>query len=387
MATTFSHTLQALMAESLHRSPVGLASVVIILSIWFAWFLFAEVGIYKTAPAHLQAQRDIHAVEARTEGRVVAIHMAVGREVRAGDVLVELEDTAIRLKLAEHNARLNAARAQLRTIEAGVIAEEKALADVRAATPIAQEETRLRYEQAQPTAHLAEEELARWRTLREKGFITELQVLDRETTARRRRSEVDELSLAITRQQLDRRASEADRRAGIERLRRDAAELAGVIAATEEIVRQTKHEGQSYFLRAPVSGPLADIADLRPGMMVRSGERLATIVPTGELKLMADFPPAAIGHIHPGQSAGLRLHGFPSAQYGQVTASVLRVAQEPRAGKIRVELSMPVRHASIPLQHGLLGTVEIEVDRISPAVQVLRAAGALLRNTDTRVGE
>ena len=63
-----------------------------------------------------------------------------------------------------------------------------------------------------------------------------------------------------------------------------------------------------------------------------------------------------------------------------MTASVLRVAQEPRADKIRVELAIAARHVSIPLQHGLLGAVEIEVDRISPAVLILRAAGALLHD-------
>lgn len=387
MATPFSHTLQALIADNSHRGHLGLVGVIIVLSVWLVWFLFAEVGIYKTAPARLQAEQDIHAVEATTEGRVVAIHMAVGRKVSVGDVLVELEDTAIRLKLAEHNAKLDSARAQLRTIKAAIAAEERALVNVHEAAPMVQAETQLRYEQAKPAAQLAEEELARWRTLRERGFVTDLQLIDRETTASRRRSEAEELRLAIARQGLDRRAAEADRHASIERLRRDAAELTGLIATTAEVVQQIEHESQDYVLRAPANGPLADVADLRPGMIVRSGERLATIVPTGELKILADFPPTAIGHIHPGQSAGLRLDGFPSEQYGRMTASVLRVAQEPRVGKIRVELGMLSHQTSIPLQHGLLGSIEIETERTSPAVLILRAAGALLHNTDARGSE
>lgn len=387
MATPFSHTLQALVVESLRSSRLSLAAAGIILSTWLIWFLFAEVGIYKTAPAHLQAEQNIHSVEASIDGRVVATHMVVGREVRMGEILVELEDTAVRLKLAEHQVKLNSARAQLRTVEAGITAEERALADIRKATPLAQAETQLRYEQTQPTAHLAEEELARWRALRESGFATELQILDRETTAHRRRSEAEELRLAITRQKLDRRASEADRHASIERLRREAAELTGIIAMTDEIVQQTEHEAQRYKLRAPVDGPLADIADLRPGMLVRPGERLATIVPIGKLKMMADFPPTAVGLIHPGQPAWLRVDGFPWEQYGRVMASVLRVANEPRAGKIRVELSLPTHHDSIPLQHGLLGMVEIETDRSSPVILILRAAGALLRNSEKQANQ
>ena len=113
MATPFNNTLQTLMVDSTRHGRLGLVSVVIVLSIWLVWFLFADVGIYKIAPARLQAELDIHTLEATTEGRVVAIHMAVGREVQVGDIMVELEDTAIRLKLAEHNAKRDSARAQL----------------------------------------------------------------------------------------------------------------------------------------------------------------------------------------------------------------------------------------------------------------------------------
>lgn len=381
MTTPFSQTLQALMADSLHRSRWVLAAVIMVLSVWFGWFLFAEVGIYQTAPSRLQAERAIHAVEASLAGRVVATHMTVGRNVRAGDVLVELEHTPIRLKIAEQRAQLAAARAQLHTIEAEISAEQHALATMQQAAPMAERETHLRYEQAEALAQLAEEELVRWRRLRERGLgASEIQLLERETTARQRRSEADEHKLAISRGQLDRRTAIADRQASIERLRRDAAEFTGQITALEELVQQIEHDAQNYVLRAPVDGPLADVAELRPGMMVRAGERLATILPGGELKLIADFPPETIGHIKPGQSASLRLNGFPAEQYGRVSAAVQRVAQEPRAGKIHVELAIPAQHRSIPLQHGLLGTVEIETDRVSPAVLILRAAGALLHH-------
>ncbi len=383
MATPFNQTLQALIADGARGGRAGLAAALVALSIWLMWFLCAEVSIYSSAPAQLQAQRDIHAVEASIEGRVVVAHLALGREVHVGDILVELDATPVRLKLAEHTARLDSARAQLRTLKAEIVAQQQALADMRAASPLQREETQLRYQQAQPAAQLAEEELVRWRSLRERGFVTDLQLLERASSAQRRHSEVEELRLAMSRQQLERDAGTADRQATLERLRRDAAQLRGVIAASVEVVQQTERESLNYLLRAPADGPLADVAELRPGMIVRSGERLASIVPRGELKITADFPPSAIGHLRPGQPAVLRLDGFPSEQYGRLNASVLRVAQEPRVGKIRVELALRSGPTSIPLQHGLPGNVEIETERSSPALLILRAAGALLRRADT----
>ncbi len=91
------------------------------------------------------------------------------------------------------------------------------------------------------------------------------------------------------------------------------------------------------------------------------------------------LPPAALGRIQPGQPAQLRLEGFPWTQYGAVSATVTNVASEVRDGQVRVELAVrPDAAPLIPLQHGLPGTVEVEVDRVSPATLVLRTAGLLL---------
>jgi membrane fusion protein (multidrug efflux system) len=125
---------------------------------------------------------------------------------------------------------------------------------------------------------------------------------------------------------------------------------------------------------------------LRIGAVVREGDKLGVVVPPGTLKAVADFlPPAALGRIHPGQPAWLRLEGFPWTQYGAIAAMVASVAGEVRNGQVRVELAIrPDPAPPIPVQHGLPGTVEVEVDRVSPATLVLRTAGLLLA---TRNGE
>jgi membrane fusion protein (multidrug efflux system) len=51
------------------------------------------------------------------------------------------------------------------------------------------------------------------------------------------------------------------------------------------------------------------------------------------------------------------------------------VASELRDSQIRVELRLDAPASNIPLQHALPGTVELEVERISPAALILRAAG------------
>jgi len=149
--------------------------------------------------------------------------------------------------------------------------------------------------------------------------------------------------------------------------------------ATVEIGR-LEHEIDKLRIRAPVAGHIGEVANLRPGSVVREGENLGAVVPRGKIRLVANFPPeAAFGRISPGQPARLRLHGFPWTQYGTISAVVEAVASEIREGTVRVDLALHENPASsIPLQHGLPGTVEIEVERASPAILVLRAAGKLV---------
>jgi multidrug resistance efflux pump len=119
---------------------------------------------------------------------------------------------------------------------------------------------------------------------------------------------------------------------------------------------------------------------LQVGAVVSEGAALCTLIPSGELKVVAEFSPGnTLGRVRPGQSARVQLEGFPWPRYGSLEATVSGVASEVREGLLRVELRLrPDTHSPIPLQHGLPGRVEVELERASPAVLVLRAAGRRL---------
>ena len=137
---------------------------------------------------------------------------------------------------------------------------------------------------------------------------------------------------------------------------------------------------EQHRIRAPVAGRLGDVAPLRVGEYVAAGQKLATVIPAGELIVVADFEPAAVlGRVRPGQAAQLRLDGFPWTQYGSVAATVSRVAGEIRDKHIRVEFTPRAAWpAGVQVQHGLPGTMEVTLETVAPAVMVLRAAGQLL---------
>jgi adhesin transport system membrane fusion protein len=160
------------------------------------------------------------------------------------------------------------------------------------------------------------------------------------------------------------------------RLERDQTSLAGAVANSETTIRTLQFEIARRTVRAGVGGIIADLVPAPPGTLVTAGQSLASVVPAGNYRVVAQYTPAeAIARVRPGQPAVVRLDGFPWTQYGVHHAIVTQVASEPRGSFVRVELAISEPSSTLPLTHGLTGSVEIEVDRVSPLVLGLRSLG------------
>jgi membrane fusion protein (multidrug efflux system) len=269
---------------------------------------------------------------------------------------------------------------QLAALHTAIAAEEQALREAQQAARVALNEAWARHREAEVAVRTAAEEAELFARLHARNLSSQLDLLRANAEAQKRRAAAETLRLAVSRLDSDHRTQESDRHARLEGLRRDVTRLAGDMTTAAATVERLTHEIERRRLRAPMAGRLGEVAELRVGSVVREGDRLAAVVPRGDLQIVADFlPPSALGRIRPGQPARLRLEGFPWAQYGSLAATVSRVASEVRNGRVRVELSVDPDGASpIPLQHGLPGAVEVQVERVAPVTLVLRTAGKLL---------
>jgi membrane fusion protein (multidrug efflux system) len=176
------------------------------------------------------------------------------------------------------------------------------------------------------------------------------------------------------------RVSEGDRIARIADLERQISALMGERNALEATIPRLQAELDKRIIVAPADGTIGSLLPLQPGMNLTAGQRLATVVPEGDLQIVAYLPaPEALGRVREGQQARLRLDGFPWTQYGAIEARVVRVAEEDSEGKLRVELgSLSESVRTVALKHGLTGSLEVQVERISPLSLVFRRlAGAV----------
>ncbi|MFL6263425.1 MAG: HlyD family secretion protein [Thermoanaerobaculia bacterium] len=382
MPNPFSRTLRSLESDGHRRWILGLVPALLLLAAWSAWFFGTRVAVYEVSDrARIEAEREAHPVQAPVDGRVAALHWRLGQEVAAGDVLVELEGGEQKYLLQEEQARGAALGGQIEALRRQIASVRKALEDGRAASRAAIAESAARSAEAAAAADLAETEARRLQKLREAGLVPEADWARAHSQAEQRRAAARALAVANQRAGFDARSGESDRQAKLDELERDLALLEGQSATAGATGRRLGRDLDLRLVRAPVAGRVGEIAaPVRVGSVVAEGDRLGVVVPDGGLRVVADFPPdAAVGRVRPGQRAQLRLTGFPATQYGVLPAVVSRVASEAQDGVIRVELAVrPGPRSRLPLQHGLPGTVEVEVERLTPAALVLRTVGKLL---------
>jgi membrane fusion protein (multidrug efflux system) len=350
--------------------------------LWASWFAAARVGVYAvSATARLEVDREHHPVGAPVAGRVVSVGVTVGQRVSAGDVLVSLDATAEQLAQSEEQARLEPVNSQIALLGDQLDAQVKALEEEEHAAGAAIAEANARVSQSQTAARFAAEEAARLATLHTTGLVSELDALRARNLAAEREDEARSAAFAAERILREFDVRQQDRRSDVARLRRERAQLQGIKAEASAAASRIGHDIDQRTVRAPISGTVAELAPLTAGSVVGAGDRLGTIVPDGEVRVVAFFSPSeALGRIAPGQPARVKLDAFPWMQFGTATALVAKVAAEPQDGQIRVELTLqPEQAEGLSLQHGLPAEVEVEVERVSPATLVLRSVGAYTR--------
>jgi multidrug resistance efflux pump len=378
LAGTFSDSMRSLSRDRFRPFALGLLVAVLILAAWIAWFLLARVSLYESSDrARLEVETTVHTIAAPVQGRILVTGIAVGREVQAGELLVELESQSERLRVDEAKAQLAALAPQLAALRDEVKAEAAARHEQLSASQIAIEQARKQYEEADASVRLAREEAERFTKLNASGLLSDIELSRARTEVEKQRASADALQLQIAKQQVDLRNKQSDSQVRIERLNREIASVESQAATLTATVSRLEYDIERHRIRAPIAGRVAEAAQLQAGAVVNAGDKLGAIVPAGQLKVVAYFrPSAALGRIRAGQPARLRLEGFPWTQYGSLGAVVETIAAEPRDGQIRVDLTLKQDQASaIPFQHGLPGAVEIEVDRVSPATLLLRSIG------------
>lgn len=311
-------------------------------------------------------------------GRVFACHVREGMQVAAGQLLYELTsertsgnhnvDALIGAGLVEkqrllHQEQLLAAE-QLRR-RAQALNERHVLTD--AGIVRLEEEISLQRQRADSAGRI----LARYRSLRADGYVSEMQVMQYESEQGEQlaRLQVLERSKLDSLRDRGQTASELEQlRSQIEignlQSRRNHAQL------DHEAVEQSARS--RFQVLAPKSG-IVTALNAVDGESVVAGFALATILPNGgELQGHLVAPSRSVGFVATGQTVRLRVAAFPYQKFGDVRGTVAYVEQSPISSANTAVSSEPVYKIIVRLdrqsinafgkQHKFLTGMTLEAD-------------------------
>ncbi len=381
MGVAFSRTTRALNADRGIGSRLMIVTGLMLLAAWTGWFLFGRITLYQASrAAHIEVATSSRDIATLHGGKLVASGLFIGRRVHAGEVLAELDSEQEKLRLADAEHRLSGFPARLaalqqelsstQTARIGALREKSAqlaaaLARARAAQASADFNQSLSQKQQQDSEAGASAPIDAERAVSEA----------RRAAAMRDASQHDAVAIAGSAS-----TSGAERTADAARISATVFTAKSDQAAAEAAVVQLRYELETRKIRAPSDGIIGDVASLKLGEILDAGRKLATLVPDGDLHVVAAFDPATgLGRLNAGQSARLRLDGFSWVQYGDFPARVERVAAESSGNILRVELRMPRRrNEDMPLRHGMTGQVDVAIEQISPALLLMRTIGQVI---------
>jgi len=260
-------------------------------------------------------------------GTVARVPVTEGASVRAGELLVALDDSEARAALAQ--ARSTVAQAEAR------------LGQIRSTSlPVAAEAVR----QAEATLVNAEASLARSKELFARGFIG--------------RAALDEAQRAR-----DVAASQAVSA----RLQRESAAAGGAeerVAMTAlESARATLQAAEARLALTTIEAPVAGVLisrSVEAGGVVQPGKALMVLSPAGATQLVVAIDERNLGLLRVGQKALASPDAYPERRF-EAEVTYINPAIDPLRGTVEVKLA--VREPPAYLLQDMTVSVDIEVAR------------------------
>jgi multidrug resistance efflux pump len=376
---SFAGTRRFLRRQRL-RQQAGIVGVLVVLfGGWFVWLCEGRVSLYVTSHrARLEVETEPVPVQCAVDGQVTFTDVHLGRQVVEGETILKLDAEPLRLRRAELDVAVRSGMVSLAALRSDLAVEEDALEAARRMASATSRTAAARVSLDKESLAFKERESEIAARLHEATAMSALDALYSMAGAETQKAQVHAASAQAV---LDTRASAMtvrDHDSRLATVRISVAQSEAEIAKWKAQIDTLNYDIARRSVRASATGVLADALPISVGMTLTADVRVATILPAGRLRVVAHFlPEESVGRVHIGQVAKLRLDNFPWTQYGTVAAAVAHVAQEPRDGWIRVELSITEPNAAIPMEHGLTGRCEIEVEQTSPMRVLLRSVTEL----------
>ena len=277
--------------SSVAKSPLKIIAVVAVLvivgvAVWACVKLFGTSKTEYTNDAYVEA--DFTLLAPRIPGQKSEVLVEDNESVKAGQLLVRIDDRDYKAALMSAEADVTAAKASVANYDAE-IARQPSLVDQARAT--------LKSDEA--SIEFARENAARYQNLSESGAGTAQEKQQASSTLAEQLAQQahDRAALSSTQQELD-----------VLRTERDKA--AGALARAQAVLEQAKLNLSYTQIPAPVDGKVGR-RSVRVGAFVTPGAPILAIVPLSEAYVVANYQENQITNMRPGDSVRIKVDSFP----------------------------------------------------------------------------
>jgi membrane fusion protein (multidrug efflux system) len=249
---------------------------------WYAVGRYIE----RTNNAYLRA--DQVAMAPRVAGQISEIYVKDNEEVVVGQALARIDPRRYEMIVRQSGATVDAREADVAKCAADLQEQDAVIAQARADV-----------ETAQVNSSLAEKEFERSSALASRGFGT-LQKNDQTESALAQARSTVSLKQAI----LD------AARQKVATLKAQSAQAEAQLAAAKETLAQAEIDLSDTIVRSPIAGRVGD-RTVQLGQFAQPGTRLLTVVPTGQIYLVANFKETQVQNMRPGQPVDISIDAYP----------------------------------------------------------------------------
>ena len=372
------------------------------------WTVFGHVDEVAVAPGKVIPTGQVKVIQTQYDGVVKAIPVRDGQQVKAGDVLVELDQTISAADLAQMRRQVAYYRLQLKRLEAeqlGLAYQPEPDADVDPAdlsnqrnlfeTRTAEYRQRLAMADAkvleqsalqtssmatltkyEALLKVAEEQERRMKSLLAQEAVSyfaylqyEARRIEYEQNVAAQRAEIARVQSTLQQALRERDSLVAERAKEIaSRIVEDRRQLMGYV---EELKKADQKSRQATIV-SPVDGRVAQLAVHTMGGVVKAAQSLMVIVPEGtRLEVEAWAANKDIGFLRVGQVAEVKIETFNFQRYGTIDATLVEISADAkedsaRGNIYRIVLQLQRQNVRVgsqdaPLSPGMTATAEIKI--------------------------
>src|ERR1043165_3444423 len=278
-------------------------------------------------------------VAPQTSGKVVAIGVDIGSYVKRGQMLVQLDESELKLRVDQAAAQVEQAKAAVRQSEEKIGLRSGQAFDPNKVAEVAA---------AKVALDLADKNLKRAEKLIESGDVSR-SFYDEQRARRDQLKEQYEVQLAQARQNYA------------------AVDVSRTSVANAQATLALARKNLSYaIIPAPIDGFVSErTADL--GEYVSPQQKVVTIVRTNPLRIRIDIPEQAIREVKVGQSVSITTSAWPDKNFA---GRVARIAPNVSAQSRTLTVEAEIENSSNALKPGQFATVRILQERAEPAVLI-----------------